>query len=395
MPRTNLIMDLTPISKSAQVAICLSFLFLVIVPHVMELSGSGGNTESTEQREIAKAPDAGLIFKSFPEYARQFDSYYSDTFGIRDKLIGWNAFVRLHTFDDSPQNMKARVGKDGWFFFADEMVMQDYANVIPFTPDDLKNIGRILKERYAWLEAKGIKLFILVAPNTHTIYGEYLPSNIHKIGKESRLDQVKAYLERYPELEFVDVRETLFKAKPTQRLYHKTDTHWNAYGAFLGYEELMDRVRLHFPAIKKLSLDDFDVQIQETGGGDLARMLSLQDRLVEHRVKLVPKFVPMARDVANSPADPFAAQYSMIVKENDDQYLPKAVVFHDSFTIALVPYLAESFGRLVFVRTSDFLPELIEREKPDLVIIQYAERLLKGLLKKNPAQVRAALNSSQ
>jgi hypothetical protein len=389
-------MDLTQIGKLAQVAICLFFLLLVIAPHVMELSGRGGNTASIEKREIAKAPDFGLIFSSFPEWVRQFEGYYADSFGLRDRLILWNGLLRLRAFDDFHSSQKVTVGREGWLFYATENVLEDYMNVIPFKPEDLEKMGRILEERRVWLEGKGIKLFILIAPNKHTIYSEYLPRYIHKLGKESRLDQAKTYLERcYPKLEFVDVRETLFNAKRTQRLYYKTDTHWNGYGAFIAYGELMKRIGLHFPAVKSYSLDDFTLKVQEYKGGGLARMLSLSDRLVEETVTLVPKFDRRARDVTSPPANSVHLKGAISVREVDDPHLPKAVVFHDSFSVALMPFLSESFRRSVFAWTSDFLPELIEREKPDIVIIESVERYIHLLSTENSPEVKAALSVSR
>ena len=384
-------MDLTQIGKLAQVAICLSFFLVLIVPHVMELSGRGGNTASIEKREIAKAPDPGLIYSSFSEWARQFERYYGDSFGLRDRLIVWNGLLRLRAFDDVHSSMKVTVGREGWLFYASENVLEDYMNVIPFTSEDLEKMGRVLDERRAWLEGKGIKLFILVAPNKHTIYSEYLPRYIHKLGKESRLDQAKTYLERYyPKLEFLDAREILSNAKRTQRLYYKTDTHWNAYGAFITYGELMKRIGLHFPAVKRHSLDDFTLQVQEFKGGGLARMLSLSDRLAEETVKLVPKFDRRAQDVSSPPANSAPARGAISITEVDDPHLPTAVIFHDSFTVALKPFLSESFRRSVFAWTSDFVPELVEREKPDIVIIECVERYIHVLSEENSPEVRAA-----
>ncbi len=384
-------MDLTQIGKLSQVAICLFFLLVMIVPHVMELSGRGGNTASIEKREIVKAPDPGLIFSSFPEWARQFERYYGDSFGFRDRLILWNGLLRMRAFDDSHSSARVTVGREGWLFYANENVLEDYMNVIPFKSEDLEKMGRVLEERRVWLEGKGIKLFILVAPNKHTIYSEYLPRYIHKLGKESRLDQVKTYLERrYPKLEFIDVRETLLNAKRTQRLYYKTDTHWNAYGAFVAYGELMKRIGLHFPAAKRYSLDDFTLDAQEYRRGGLARMLSLGGRLVEETVTLVPKFDRKARDVESPPANSVHLKGAISVKEVDDPRLPKAVVFHDSFTVALMPFLSESFRRSVFAWTHDFRPELIESEKPDIVIIECVERYIHMLTTENPPEVRAA-----
>ena len=391
MPKPNS-MDLTQIGKLAQVAICLCFLLLMIAPHVMELSGRSGSTASKEKREIAKAPEPSLIFSSFPEYVRQFEKYYGDSFGFRDRLILWNGLLRLRAFDDSHTIMEVRLGREGWLFYTSERVLDDYINVIPFKSEDLEKMGRVLEERRVWLEGKGIKLFILVAPNKPTVYSEYLPRYIHKVGKESRLDQVKTYLEcYYPKLEFVDVREALSKAKRTQRLYYKTDTHWNGYGAFIAYRELMERIALQFPTVKKLSLDDFTVNIQKFKDGYEAAVLSLSDYFTDEQIMLVPKFTPRARDLSPPLANSAAGRRDTIIMEVDDPQLPKAVVFRDSFSESLIPFLSESFRRSVFVWKFEFTPELIEREKPDIVIVECVERYIHWLAKENPPEVRAAL----
>jgi hypothetical protein len=64
--------------------------------------------------------------------------------------------------------------------------------------------------------------------------------------------------------------------------------------------------------------------------------------------------------------------------------LPRAVVFGDSFSRYLVPYLSESFGRAVFLHIWDSNPTVqklaIENEMPDIVIDEIVERLLKRFL---------------
>ena len=62
-------------------------------------------------------------------------------------------------------------------------------------------------------------------------------------------------------------------------------------------------------------------------------------------------------------------------------------MFHDSFATALVPLLAEHFGRTVFLWTYDFDCDAIERERPSVVIQEYAERMLSVMTPRNPPQV--------
>ena len=56
--------------------------------------------------------------------------------------------------------------------------------------------------------------------------------------------------------------------------------------------------------------------------------------------------------------------------------LPRAVVFRDSFSNALIPYLSENFRRVLFVWTRDVEAKYVLREKPDIVIQEIAGRLL-------------------
>ncbi|MCC6198378.1 MAG: hypothetical protein IT518_28335, partial [Burkholderiales bacterium] len=60
----------------------------------------------------------------------------------------------------------------------------------------------------------------------------------------------------------------------------------------------------------------------------------------------------------------------------DKPGLPKAVVLRDSMAIALIPLLSENFSRAVYVSSRQLDRELIERERPDIVIEELVERSL-------------------
>jgi len=60
----------------------------------------------------------------------------------------------------------------------------------------------------------------------------------------------------------------------------------------------------------------------------------------------------------------------------DKPGLPRAVVLRDSMAIPLIPLLSENFSRAVYVSSRSLDRELIEREKPDVVIEELVERSL-------------------
>ena len=327
-------------------------------------------------------PDRSLFLSSFSQYTRQVERYYNDAFGFRNSLIGWNNWLRLVIFNESAVPA-TRVGREGWLFYAGEWVLEDYENVMPLKSEEMDAIMRGIEKRRSWLAARGIDLVIVAVPEKHTIYGEYLPPGIRKLGSESRLDQLARELKDHPEITFIDSRDTLLKAKPVGRLYHRTDSHWNDLGAYFAHRLLMERLVQRFPAVSVHGLEDYTVTTTVGGGGDLAGLLSLRDVIHEERIALVPKFTPRTVDTVRPYPDPVDPTLypgrDMVVKETRDPALPKALVFRDSFSAALIPFLAESFQSAVFVWTFDWLPELVEQEKPDVVVIECVERYLTGL----------------
>ena len=75
--------------------------------------------------------------------------------------------------------------------------------------------------------------------------------------------------------------------------------------------------------------------------------------------------------------------------EREDSQIPRAVVFRDSFSTALIPFLSEHFGRIVYLWQYDLDAEVIERERPDVVILQMTERALASHPPTNPPMQRA------
>ena len=69
--------------------------------------------------------------------------------------------------------------------------------------------------------------------------------------------------------------------------------------------------------------------------------------------------------------------------ETDCPQLPCVLVFHDSFIWGMCKFLKESVGRTVLVHHSGlgFDAEVVEKEKPDIVIYEVVERGVKHDIK--------------
>ena len=65
-----------------------------------------------------------------------------------------------------------------------------------------------------------------------------------------------------------------------------------------------------------------------------------------------------------------------LITKSDKKY--KVLIFRDSFTISLVPYISETFGEVNYVWKQDIneFEDLINSYKPDIVIFEMVERYI-------------------
>ena len=144
-------------------------------------------------------------------------------------------------------------------------------------------------------------------------------------------------------------------------VYFITDTHWNDYGAFIAYQEVLKRLVKKFPLLYPLTLSNFTLSVHPNKGlGDLAVMLSLNGWLHDSQVQLMLK--------SASPLQ--------------ERKIPKALIFHDSFVFPLKVYLEYHFDKTILRHWDEhaFNFALIEQEKPDVVLLEIAERCSYALL---------------
>jgi len=165
------------------------------------------------------------------------------------------------------------------------------------------------------------------------------------------------------------------------RTYHKTDTHWNDYGGYIGYRAIMEQLQPRFPKLKPLVLRDVDFETVDSPGGDLAQMLDMQAVLREPRIQ--PK-EPVERCARNPKLGPNASdearfEHSFTTFCKDAPY--RVVMFRDSYSFALMPYLSETFGYIYYDVHSpvslDAIKLNVRKHKPDLIIEERASRWLR------------------
>ena len=83
------------------------------------------------------------------------------------------------------------VGRDGWFFYADDKAVEDYANAELMDDGALANWRAAVLRARNWLQARRIGYVFTIAPDKHVLYGEAFPPTIARIHERERLDALE------------------------------------------------------------------------------------------------------------------------------------------------------------------------------------------------------------
>ncbi len=363
---------------------CLLFLLVLLFPLAKGVMTPSPKGRLVEKRRMAKQPEFRLD-NPF-QYAAEYSTYYNDHFTFRGDFIYWHNLAKIKLFNVSPVP-RVVLGKDGWLFMARQEKglnsVDYYRNLRPLRVEELEQWKQILEERQQWLAARGIHYVFLIAPNKHTIYGEFMPDEMGKCSSRSRLDQLADYLKAHSSVPLLDIRQALINAKKNYPVYSRTDSHWNDYGAYIAHREIIAGLaglfKEDFGHAKPLPLSRFKIAYKEKAGGDLAAMLALQETVYGEkilRLRASPPLKARGQDKKKLPRLKGFVRQSINKCENAP--LPNIVMVHDSFYSRLRPFLSEHFSRILYIWDWDmnFYPEVMEKESPKLLIDEMAERFL-------------------
>jgi alginate O-acetyltransferase complex protein AlgJ len=359
-----------------------AFLIMIYAPLIMTDFSSQSVWSSTEKRRLSEMPEFNLkpcVLTTFPS---RFEAYFNDHFGYRNLFIRRYNRIMKKYFSKSPVP-NVLIGKNNWLFFTESNLIDDFVGADPLTKEELETWQSNLEHKRDWLAKQGIRYLFVVAPNKQTIYPEYLPDYLQKDRGNTRLQQLMAYLNANADLPILDLSAALTEEKKLHRIYHMTDTHWNDLGAFAAYRAIIDRVAQWFPEVSSNSNKVIETKNIIGIGGDLAGMLDMADTMHEERPVLKIQSTICSQKIKMEIEDYWKIPTDLIRSKplvtTCDASKLRAVVFRDSFFETIIPFIAEDFGQIVYIwKQYDhaIMKELIEQQKPQIVIEEMVERLL-------------------
>lgn len=366
-------------------AVIFTVIFLIIIS-VPLLNGpfiffKDRQISQFENRNLATKPQFDLaLMDPFP---KKYEDYYNDHFPWREEMIGQYTLFNFFVNHKSGVPGMVAVGKNNWLFLEQKERMV-YRGDTLCTAAEITQMAKYLRKRTEWHQARGIHFYVSILPLKQEIYPEYLPANYRRGKMGTMTDKIIEAIKQEGGINFIEMKPALLAAKTNGQLFCKTDNHWNMRGAFYAYRTIIERVKKDFPKVGFPSEKDVVYKDTLRYGGNLANMLNLAEYLKEE----VPvETIRNRRAKWVAPAgyhleEPFETDYERTTETNDTT-LPRAVIIHDSFTLSMIPYLSENFCRSVFFFDRwhyDYQTEIIEKEKPNVVLLLIYEPHINNLL---------------
>lgn len=356
----------------------LLMLFIVFYPFAANLFYT--NTEIMDNRPLHEKP-----VKFTRNYAREFEDYYNDTFAGRKKIISKYVKLQKKLKIDAGQYF---YGQDGWIFYDsikanNGNTLVDYYAEVYFDDEELEKMAQGINMAYDFYAKRGIKYYLIIAPNKEGLYSEYMPSHLQgdRVSDKSRMDLAVEYLQKHTDVNVINFREVLTASKHKYgvNLYYPGDSHWNEVGAYVAFEKLSETLSLDgIRGIPRKPLRKEMIGLKGFYSSDLNRLGGDED------ISYSVDFLSGKEGKAVVSLD----NRFFEVWENPKAPVKKTVLMiRDSFGLALMPYLDKTFAKNVFAHNRynkrHELDRLVDEYKPDIMIEEMVERYFDRLLKYN------------
>lgn len=319
-------------------------------------------------------PAANEILSPWPHFAdasgsfntgvlSEFSDWFSDHFALRQHMATAWAKLLSSCFHTSAED-KVLLGKGNWLFFTD--TVNDYTGA---GPDDavIASAAENLADIAHFCEDNDIDFVFTVAPDKNSIYPEYMPDKYPR-GAHPPAERLYARLEELS-VPYADLHSAF--TGESDVLYFAYDSHWTGRGAALAADEIL----------KCLGMTPNYYSQAFTSGeahrGDLYEMLYPAGRKTETDEVLSSGFSFKCE------GDPNGGN-ALNIKTQCSGQNGCLMCWRDSFGISLYPYMAESFGKASFSRSSVYDLQKAVDSGCTAVVIEIVERNISALAENKP-----------
>lgn len=340
----------------------LIFILITVLPTLMMPFYK--NEHTAENRAMKERPDPSLY--NMLDIFDDWQEYYADHFAFRDKLSSAFINIKMKLLKTDPLPEKVREGKDGWFYLGNSYwnVYNASLGAEKINEAKIDKVASAVMRMKAFCDSLNIGFYLIIPPNKHTIYPEWLPVRPNTYNPQKRDVLMQRLANSDGGIEMIDPVPGLIKLKDSVRIFYKTDSHWNDLGASYATGLLLDRIRERYD-VGAFSKEDYAIEEKEKTRMDETGMLNIRRHESFLSLKPLPGRVPQYIDsVVNG---------RTVSTYNRNRPL-KIVLFRDSFFTGMIPFFAPQVGDVRYEWTAFMSKKVVLEEKPDLVILEIVER---------------------
>ena len=226
--------DESSYSKGAMISVAVILVFLLSVFSVAGLHILTDDKEFSESENRVLADMPSITFSGLFDgtFMKNFESYLTDQFPFRDKLISLKTYADRVVGKDEENGVY--IGEEGFLFesqsaYNEEQVKKITDAVFEFTKSN-----------------KNLKRAFLLAPNSSYIYSDKLPKYLEMPNQRDQIREIYNLLKADKKMTWINISslfEKSVKESDTQ-LYYKTDHHWTTRAAKKVFNVLREKWNL-------------------------------------------------------------------------------------------------------------------------------------------------------
>ena len=297
-------------------------------------------------------------------YGSQLSTWLADHIAFRHQLITLHARLCGGLFGTLP-GQEVVLGSDGWLYYAD--TLPDYQGVGLLSDRQCYAAARVLALMQEYCRQQGAQFLFTVAPNKNSLYPEAMPLRYRPAAVPGNAERIAARLEEMG-VGYLDLFALL--GGEEERLYFRTDSHWNALGAALAGDALSAALgkgeeRFYGQPYTLAPTHKGDLYEMVYPAGDLVELDASFDRGFDF---VYPQGFRTVEDIT--------------IRTRDAAESGSLLMFRDSFGNNLYPFLAERYGAACFSRAMPYNLSYIQREQADTVVVEIVERNLRWLVER-------------
>ncbi len=347
----------------------LLFAVAIIGVSAIDMLKPAREYSELENKQLAQTPTFTVQSFLENEFSPKFEQSVNDQFIMRDSWIDIKS--RSEYLMGKLENNGIIFGSDGYLFEKLDMVDED-------------NIMANTSAIEIFAQKVDIPTTVAVVPSSSEILSDKLPQGVELVNQREYINKI------YEQLDGVADTVDMYSAlQSDEQVYYRTDHHWTAHGAWLGYNDVSKSL-----GINPIELDNYSKsEVTDFFGTYYSKSKAFgtnSDTI---------NYYPQLDGTLTTPIDEYDSFYDLDAFETTDKYgaflhgnngvatmksdvetseneeKGKLLVVKDSYANALLPYISANYDEVVVVDLRYYaqpISALIEQEEITDVLVLYS-----------------------